>query len=168
MEKLKHTADYSSSRTICQDIVRSVFKKAEVRKIRVLTGGIVNRNFEMRLINPNMQVHLKVYSGKDAEDRASKERIVYDLLAKQTDIPISTIYASNFSRTVANEAFVLQSSLPGANLEVVCNELSLDERKSIALQVGECLGQLHTICFTRFGDKLFENAIGDKLSWSIP
>lgn len=48
----------------------------------MLTGGIVNANFEISLTNPDIRLHLRVYSGEDAESRANKERLIYDLIAK--------------------------------------------------------------------------------------
>jgi aminoglycoside phosphotransferase (APT) family kinase protein len=165
MEKLKNTEYRPFDRSTCQDIVRTVFNKAEVNEVQMLTGGIVNANFDISLANPDTQMHLRVYRGEDAETRATKERLVYNLIAKQTDIPVPAVHIVDISRTNVDEVFALQSSLPGVNLETVCNELTDDEQRDIALQIGECLGQLHAICFTKFGDRVSGNAIGDKSSW---
>lgn len=166
MERLKNTEYYSFDRSTYQNIVRGVFNKTEVNNVQMLTGGIVNASFEINLTNPDIQLHLRVYSGKDAEVRTNKERVIYDLIAKQTSVPVPTIYALDSSRAVTSEVFSLQSSLPRVNLEAVCRELSADEQKNIALQTGECLGQLHTICFSGFGEEVSESAVGKEFSWS--
>lgn len=166
MEKLiRYTEDYPFNKAFYQGVVRSVFNKAEVKRVQVLTGGNVNKNFVISLTNPETQVHLRVYVGKDAEDRANKERIIYDLLAKQTNIPIPTVYVSDSSRSVASEVFALHSLLPGVNLKMICDELPQDERKDIASQIGGSLAKLHTIYFKMFGDGVSEDTIGDKPSW---
>lgn len=146
--------------------MKTTFSGAEIKSVRVLTLGIVNYNFEIILTNPDIQLHLRVYSGEDAEYRAKKEKFVYNLIRKQTDIPIPETYILDTSRTVTNEIFALQSSLPGVNLETVCNGLNPGEQRGIALQTGKCLGQLHTIRFSRFGEQIFEDAVGDESTWS--
>lgn len=69
------------------------------------------------------------------------------------------------SRTRVNEVFTLQSWLPGVNLERACPKLSADEQRDIALQIGEYLGQLHTIRFNRFGEVVSENTAVEESSW---
>jgi len=165
MKRLKNTAYNRFDRSTCQSVVRTVFNNAEVNTVQMLTGGIVNANFKISLTNPDMQLHLRVYNGENAEARANKERVIYDLIAKKTNVSIPTIYAVDSSKTVVDKVIALQSSLPGINLETVCYELPTNEQGGIALQIGECLGQLHTIRFSKFGEGVSEDAIGNDSSW---
>jgi Ser/Thr protein kinase RdoA (MazF antagonist) len=167
MERPKNTGYHPLDRLTSEDIVRKVFNKARVSSIQMLRGGIINTNFEISLTHPDKKLNLRIYSGEDAEIRANKEKVLYDLIAEQTNVPTPTVYLLDSSRTKADYVYSLQSILPGDNLEEVCNRLPTDEQKGIAMQIGEYMGELHTICFSRFGEEVFGNAIGDKSTWSI-
>ena len=166
MERLKSAEYYPFDKLTCQKVVRKVFNRAEVDNVQMLAGGVVNANLEISLRNPQMQLHLKVYGGEDAEIRANKERAIYDLIAKQTNVPVPKIYLLDTSKTMVSNVVALQSSLPGVNLETVCDKLTVDEQEKIAFKMGECLGQLHTIRFDKFCEKFSEGIIDDELSWN--
>jgi len=165
MERLRNTENHPFNKSTCQAIARTVFSRTEVNDVHILPGGIINSSIELSLRNPNTQLHLRVYNGEDAEVRASKEKLLYDLIAKHTNVPIPTIYSLDSSRTAIDQIFSLQSSLPGVNLESVCGKLTAEEQKSIAFQVGGYRGQLHTIRFRGFGEEVSKNTLGHAPTW---
>lgn len=152
-------------KTTLQKIIKPVFNAASVINTRFFTDGIVNLNLEICLKNPSVLLNLRIFSGDNAGIRARKESIIYGLVADQTSVPVPRVFRLDSSRTVIDDVFVLQSRIPGINLEKVCDQLSSDEQRKIAHQVGNFLGQLHSICFNQFGGSVSGHEIGNTRSW---
>lgn len=151
---------------ILSDIVHHTFGQdvsiSEISRIKRLTA---NTNLSLSLQGQRERIHLKIFEGDDAEERADKEVFAFQVLSHRTHIPTPHLIAYDNSKRITEYVYVLQQSIPGTTLGEGYPHLDTANQTSIAAGVGQIVAELHNVKLPRFGGKVHGLQIGDFDSW---
>lgn len=129
-----------------EKIIRKIFKKAVVVKINFYKHGIINKNYEIKITNPDKEFILRIYPKHDW--KAEKERYVYDLISHHIKIPIPKIYLIDDSKKLINYSYAILSKIYGVELDKAYKKTG---NKNLLTIAGEYLAKIHSIKMPAFG-----------------
>ena len=128
---------------ITKKIVEKAFRKhlgIDVKSCTKQKEGHINTIFEI-----NKTHMLRIFS----EDwKAKKEKYIYSLISKKTDIPIPDIFAVDTTKKIIPAAFSIMSKIDGISID---NAYRKYRNKKIFEKAGEILAKMHSIKFPKFG-----------------
>ena len=122
-------------------VIRKVFPRASVISVKQLKKGCVNKTFEVKINNPKKELILRLFPKEGW--KAVKEAYIYDLIAKNTDVPVPVVHLVDTSQNILPKSFTLLSKVQG-------KELTINNKKLIE-KAGEYLAKIHSIQFDKFG-----------------
>lgn len=126
--------------------ISKAFPHSKISKIKKLKKGMINKNYEISIKNPERNLILRIYP-KD-EWKAKKEEFIYNLISRKTNIPVPKIYLADVSKKILPKAFILYSKIEGENLDIYYKKT---KNKKIIEKAGEFLAKIHSIKFPCYG-----------------
>ncbi len=127
-------------------VINKSFPNSKIIKINKLKKGMVNKNYEILINNPNKRLILRIYPNE--EWKAKKEEFLYSLISRKTNVPVPKIYLTDTSKKILPNAFILYSKIEGENLDVYYKRTG---NKKIIEKAGELLAKIHSIKFLSYG-----------------
>src|SRR3989344_1851437 len=137
-------------------IVKRAFPESRIVSIYRIPKGSVNHTYDITISKPDKQLILRLFP-QDGW-KAEKDRFIYNLIAKKTDVKVPEVYALRASRP----AYSLLSKIPGS-------ELGHSASKPIK-EAGAILAKIHSIKFPKFGwiiGSTIKPSFGSWLEFSI-
>ena len=136
-----------------------------VRTKRILQEGVSNPAY---IINNGIVLRIK----KDSRDfKFEKEKFLFDLLKKKTDLPIPKVIDLDTSKKIIPQDYILLEKLPGELLKKSFTKLSHNQERKLAFELGLSLAKIHSIHFKNVGhfkpDKLVKDISWSKFVWGI-
>lgn len=132
-------------KTNAQKIIGRLFPKAKVVGIREFKKGMINRTYDVKLSSKE-NVVLRIYPRESW--KAVKEKYLYDLLAKRTNVPVPEVYKIDTSKRLIPYAYSVLSKLEGRELSKIYLKT---KNKKLISDAGRYLAKIHSIKFSRFG-----------------
>jgi len=136
-----------------------------VKTKRILQEGVSNPAY---IINDKVVLRIK----KDSRDfKFEKEKFLFDLLKKKTDLPVPTVIDLDNSRKIIPHDYILLEKLPGELLKKSFSKLSDNQKKKLAFELGLSLAKIQSIHFKTVGhfkpNKLVKDMSWSKFVWGI-
>lgn len=163
MERLRD--EITQNEPFLKKITRQVYDSAEVVGVKPFKSGMLNFNIELIVKNPDVALNLRIFCGQDAEIRAKRENTAYMIISENTDIPIPKVLVVDYSKSLIDSVFSLQTRVAGENLDDVCSGLASSRQEQVADQIGRVLGQLNHLTATNFGDLSTEEKPASEETW---
>ena len=136
-----------------------------VKSVKILEEGLSNPTY---MINNKIVLRIK----KDSNEfKFEKERFLFDLLRKKTNLPVPKVIDLDSSKKIIPYDYTLLEKLPGKLLKDVFSKLSKPQKKKMAYNLGVSLAKIHSIHFKKIGnfrpDKITKNVTWSKFIWGI-
>jgi len=136
-----------------------------VRTKKILQEGVSNPAY---IINDEIVLRIK----KDSREfKFEKEKFLFDLLKKKTDLPVPKVIDLDTSKKIIPQDYILLEKLPGELLKKSFSKLSQDQKKKLAYELGLFLAKIQSIHFKTIGhfkpDKLVKDMSWPTFVWGI-
>ncbi len=142
--------DVHLTMALAQAITRRHCTSRVVEGLELRRGGNISAVYELRCAEPDQPIILKIYP--DAFHwKMEKELYVYGLLDQVEGLPTPSILASDNSKELLPQNYVLMTALEGQPLSHVVTSLSAPDLRDIYFQMGTLLAKVHGIPFGVFG-----------------
>lgn len=125
--------------------IKNSFPDHIVQKILLFKKGHVNKTYKITLDNKK-ELILRIYEKDDW--KAIKEKYIYKLIRKNTQINVPNIYNIDGSKKIIPKIYSIFSYIPGIELE---KAYLINKNKELVKEAAVILKQLHSIKFDRFG-----------------
>jgi fructosamine-3-kinase len=131
-------------------ICKKKFKNCEIEKIReIKEAGKMNPIFEIKITNPNLNLILKTYGKKWEHYKPDKEKFIFELIKKETNLPVPEIYILDKGKKIIPYTYLLMNKMEGKMPKSI--NISKSEKENIYFQLGKDLSKLHEIKLNNFG-----------------
>jgi len=154
----------SLSKKIIQEIF-DAHSLGNVKTKRILVEGVSNPAY---IINDEVVLRVK----KDSREfKFEKEKFLFDLLKKKTDLPVPKVIDLDTSKKIIPYDYILLEKLPGELLKTSFSKLSDNQKKKLAFELGLSLAKIQSIHFKTVGhfkpDKLVKGMSWPTFVWGI-
>jgi aminoglycoside phosphotransferase (APT) family kinase protein len=134
---------------ISEDAIRAVWRAyglGEIGALRPASSGSRNVSY---IVDDALAVRFNTQD--TGIPKFSNERAAYDLLARQTTLPVPRVVALDETRRIVPYDFIIVTRLPGSNLAESWRDLTPEQIHDIAHAAGRSLAVLHQQTFEGFG-----------------
>jgi len=142
---------------LAMELLNPVFGNSKLLDLQLLTGGLSNTNYKIRIQRDNDIIStnvLRIYSGLSdfhgSSELCLKEKSILQLVKSKVPVP-DCIFSSSEENSM-NYAYMVQSWVEGNNLgDFLQSPLSVSQKMRIALLLGEVLANIHSFKFENHG-----------------
>lgn len=134
-------------------IVRKLYPKERVISVKRIDEGMINPLFEVECGKRDVMV--RVCPEEHEHYKPDKEKYVHDLILDKSKVPVPKIILLEKSKSIIPSVYLLMTKMHGIKFSECiagrAKRISLKSKKRLNYQIGNYLGQIHSIKFKRFG-----------------
>jgi aminoglycoside phosphotransferase (APT) family kinase protein len=142
-----------------QTIIRKLFPGAEVESYQELRSGSTYLHYDLRLLNPEMELTLKVYLWPTEKREPWKETYILKRVAGETGVPVPQVLLFDDSGQLLDTPYAVHTRLPGHSLGAVLPEMVEEDLETVGYEMGRYLARLHLMSGERYGDYFVEDPL---------
>ncbi len=136
---------------LVRKIIFHIWAKSKISYVKEFPEGYNNVAFDVKILNPDKNVVIKLINVKSSEYGSKKEAAVFEFLKKKfPNYPVPEVIKFDSTKKIIPESFIITERIKGEPLRFLYDKIK--NKSELFEKLGELKGLMHSIHFKRYGE----------------